>query len=224
MPKGIPQVGPLQWGRITAAQTTVVQKEDAQNVAAEDTGSQPAPAQSPPTGHSTQTGGVLSGLSLDDIKVELGTLGFPMGWENWRPGPQFAVCYKVKEKNGETTLKRSCRDEEAAFIWVRVVIGWLITAFAVMFGAPFWFDLLGKLVSLRAAGKNPDKCSQCLARSEARRASRARRPYHRLHTVGDRPDGRARGAPRRPRGSTPGSTSSTTARTGIPIGRHESPV
>ncbi|MDR3416752.1 MAG: hypothetical protein P4L83_11250 [Nevskia sp.] len=31
--------------------------------------------------------------------------------------------------------------------------GWLLTAFAVSLGAPFWFDLLGKLVSLRATLK-----------------------------------------------------------------------
>lgn len=30
--------------------------------------------------------------------------------------------------------------------------GWIITAFAIMLGAPFWFDLLGKLTSLRGTG------------------------------------------------------------------------
>lgn len=33
--------------------------------------------------------------------------------------------------------------------------GWLITAVASVFGAPFWFDLLGKLVQLRGAGPKP---------------------------------------------------------------------
>jgi hypothetical protein len=31
------------------------------------------------------------------------------------------------------------------------IIGWLITALAVTLGAPFWFDLLSKLISVRAA-------------------------------------------------------------------------
>lgn len=35
---------------------------------------------------------------------------------------------------------------------LKTFIGWLITAFAIMLGAPFWFDLLGKLVSLRGSG------------------------------------------------------------------------
>jgi hypothetical protein len=33
--------------------------------------------------------------------------------------------------------------------------GWILTAAAISFGAPFWFDLLGKLVDLRKAGKKP---------------------------------------------------------------------
>jgi hypothetical protein len=33
------------------------------------------------------------------------------------------------------------------------LLGWLITSFAIALGAPFWFDLLNKLVSIRAAGK-----------------------------------------------------------------------
>jgi hypothetical protein len=35
------------------------------------------------------------------------------------------------------------------------LLGWLITAIAAVFGAPFWFDLLGKLVQLRGAGPKP---------------------------------------------------------------------
>jgi len=36
------------------------------------------------------------------------------------------------------------------------VLGWLITAFAITLGAPFWFDLLNRFISLRSAGKKPD--------------------------------------------------------------------
>jgi hypothetical protein len=32
-------------------------------------------------------------------------------------------------------------------------IGWLLTAFAITLGAPFWFDLLNKLVALRSSAK-----------------------------------------------------------------------
>jgi len=36
--------------------------------------------------------------------------------------------------------------------WLYVVAGWLITAVATLFGAPFWFDALQKFVQLRGAG------------------------------------------------------------------------
>lgn len=36
------------------------------------------------------------------------------------------------------------------------LVGWFLTAAAATLGAPFWFDLLGKLVNLRASGGVPD--------------------------------------------------------------------
>jgi hypothetical protein len=36
--------------------------------------------------------------------------------------------------------------------WAYVIIGWLITAVATLFGAPFWFDALQRITQLRGAG------------------------------------------------------------------------
>jgi hypothetical protein len=33
------------------------------------------------------------------------------------------------------------------------VVGWIITALAIYMGAPFWFEILGKLVNVRSTGK-----------------------------------------------------------------------
>jgi hypothetical protein len=38
---------------------------------------------------------------------------------------------------------------------IYAVIGWLITAFATLFGAPFWFDTLQQFVRLKGAGPSP---------------------------------------------------------------------
>jgi methyl-accepting chemotaxis protein len=38
--------------------------------------------------------------------------------------------------------------------------GWLITASAVSLGAPFWFDLLGDALKLRAAGPKPERSAK----------------------------------------------------------------
>lgn len=37
------------------------------------------------------------------------------------------------------------------------LLGWLITAFAATLGAPFWFDTLNKIMSIRSAGKAPEE-------------------------------------------------------------------
>lgn len=63
---------------------------------------------------------------LDQLKA-LQNLGLPIGWQRWPQG-------------GE---------------WLMKIIGLLITTIAVSFGAPFWFELLNKLVNLRMAGRSP---------------------------------------------------------------------
>jgi hypothetical protein len=44
--------------------------------------------------------------------------------------------------------------------WLRVLFGWLITAIALSMGAPFWFDLLGKIMNVRNAAKPLDTPKQ----------------------------------------------------------------
>jgi len=45
--------------------------------------------------------------------------------------------------------------------WAKIVhkprrlLGWFVTALAISFGAPFWFDLLGRFVNIRVAGTKP---------------------------------------------------------------------
>jgi hypothetical protein len=58
-------------------------------------------------------------------------LGLPVGFGWWNDVP------------------RVVRPREAA-------PGWLLTALAISLGAPFWFDMLGKVISIRAANK-PEK-------------------------------------------------------------------
>ena len=57
----------------------------------------------------------------------LPSLGLPVGWKHWdsQTGP------------------------------VGTIAGWLITALLVMLGAPFWYGLLTRLVSMRTAGTKP---------------------------------------------------------------------
>ena len=54
------------------------------------------------------------------------------------------------------------------------ILGWLITAFAISLGAPFWFDLLNKLMQVRnsvaipvSVGKVSDSSGQELSNTKA---------------------------------------------------------
>lgn len=40
--------------------------------------------------------------------------------------------------------------------WLLKLVGWLVTAISITLGAPFWFDLLRKLVNVRNAGVKPN--------------------------------------------------------------------
>ena len=41
---------------------------------------------------------------------------------------------------------------EGGVEWGKSVVGWLITVMAISLGAPFWFDLLGRVANLRGSG------------------------------------------------------------------------
>jgi len=44
---------------------------------------------------------------------------------------------------------------KTTYEWLFKALGWLITALAVSLGAPFWFDLLKKIMSIRSSGYIP---------------------------------------------------------------------
>jgi hypothetical protein len=44
-----------------------------------------------------------------------------------------------------------------AFSSARRILGYMLTALAISFGAPFWFDLLNKLIQIRGSGAKPEE-------------------------------------------------------------------
>lgn len=51
------------------------------------------------------------------------------------------------------------------FCWWRNILGWLITALAISLGAPFWFDLLNKLMQLRTSKKDGTNITEAKAQT-----------------------------------------------------------
>ena len=90
---------------------------------------------------------------VEQIQGEFIRIGYPMGWLSdkdgfpW-PGPQACEVPDPKAPAVCTTT--------ATFGfkgWLALLVGWLITALSVTLGAPFWFDLLGKFISIRSTIK-----------------------------------------------------------------------
>lgn len=41
-----------------------------------------------------------------------------------------------------------------------ILLGWLVTGVAIAMGAPFWFDLMSKLMNVRNTGTKPASISE----------------------------------------------------------------
>jgi len=86
-----------------------------------------APSTSPDFNASVQK---LEGLVNNQIESVKSPLG--LGWKNvqWNTVTWYDVLIKI--------------------------LGWTVTALAISLGAPFWFDLLRKLVNIRSSGNKPE--------------------------------------------------------------------
>jgi hypothetical protein len=76
--------------------------------------------------------------ALDTLTKKLSGTGIPLGWKK-------TFFQSVDPK----------RPDVIFWTYAWLVIGWLIAAGCISMGAPFWFDLLVKLVNLRRAGIKP---------------------------------------------------------------------
>nr|WP_315428162.1 hypothetical protein [uncultured Albidiferax sp.] len=93
-------------------------------------------------------------------RAELDKVGMPVGWlevldnkQAWFYGlAPVQRCHVVS-----VTAVEPVRCTETKYSPLRIVLGWLITAFAVMLGAPFWFDLLNKFMVIRSTVKPHEK-------------------------------------------------------------------
>jgi hypothetical protein len=71
------------------------------------------------------------GETAQQAIAQLQAIGVPFGWD------KESLSYFLTGAN-----------------WLYVLAGWLLTAVATLFGAPFWFDSLQKFVQLRGAGSS----------------------------------------------------------------------
>ena len=88
---------------------------------------------------------------LADAQNKLTKLGVPLGW-NYE-GSIFARAFNLLKNEPNKVFNK--------------LIGWLITAFAVSLGAPFWFDMLNKIMHIRSSGPEDGKVKKDPKSSQA---------------------------------------------------------
>jgi hypothetical protein len=74
-----------------------------------------------------------AGVSVKSRLRDIDALGIPLGWPNPDGAPSGFTWYLAK------------------------ILGILLTAGAASLGAPFWFDVLNRFISIRSAGKAPEE-------------------------------------------------------------------
>jgi hypothetical protein len=104
------------------------------------------------------------GVRIATARQALEQVAMPFGWRRWSPAPA-SPARPVPMQLCEGSAASSCqRGEWLGADWLPVAAGWLVTAFAVMLGAPFWFDVLNRFMVIRSTvkphEKSPEEASQ----------------------------------------------------------------
>jgi len=95
-------------------------------------------------GQPTAGGQGQSDAAYQQARAELQSLNLPIGWS-----------VGVPLRNG--TLSGTAPLDWKMLDWWATIGGWLITAFAGTLGAPFWFDVLNKIMVIRSTVKPHEK-------------------------------------------------------------------
>jgi len=86
-------------------------------------------------------------------RAALDSLRLPIGWDDVRLVHPWRTT-AVRDASGAVRSVRELRVWEHVF---EPIVGWLLTALAAMLGAPFWFDLLNRMMVVRSTVKPHEK-------------------------------------------------------------------
>jgi len=95
---------------------------------------------------------------IKDLRAQIHDLDLPIGWKlpagygknkesDFRQWPGWAWY------EGELSQWAAAWRDTIRFHF----FGWLLTAAAISLGAPFWFDMLNKVINIRSSGKSPEE-------------------------------------------------------------------
>jgi len=109
---------------------------------------------------SASAGDELATITL--ARGELDAVTMPIGWESpttkGAESQLWATQFCKATADGHGELAETCEfGRNPVYAVLRVGFGWLVTALAVMLGAPFWFDVLNRIMVIRSTVKPHEK-------------------------------------------------------------------
>ncbi|MCK9923904.1 hypothetical protein MXD61_18860 [Frankia sp. AgPm24] len=133
------QDGPVREAAVTAARVTLDQTATATDSAGASGDSASSDGSASP-GDSASSGGDVVPAAEEAVRAvrDASGLALPIGW------------VRASEDRGDPReVPNSVRG------WLVKILGLALACFALTAGAPFWFDLLGRLVNMRSSGPKP---------------------------------------------------------------------
>ena len=100
-------------------------------------------------------------MTRDEALCQLKALPLPIGWHDSKELEK--ACKEGKSPTDVVSLNSAFAMLKQRFAdgsWPWSMMGWIITALAVSFGAPFWFAALQQLFKIRNAGPKPPKTGE----------------------------------------------------------------
>lgn len=99
-------------------------------------------------------------LSYAQSTAELDSLSLPIGWaKGWDASGMYTA-----KSNAAAQAKRTAGNDGLCIYlphslshWLILIAGWLATALAATLGAPFWFDMLNRMMVIRSTVKPHEK-------------------------------------------------------------------
>jgi hypothetical protein len=120
--------------------------------------------------------------NLEMVAGQVEQLQLPIGWD-------FLFVQNTQQTQLETQMNENATKHPNSLIarwtpfwndyhvWLTKPLGWLLTAFAITLGAPFWFDILNKIMIIRSTvkphEKSPEEASEDRQSSDSVRVSAA---------------------------------------------------
>jgi hypothetical protein len=107
--------------------------------------------------------------TIQTLQKQLDVLQIPVGWQlqafdtDNRAcslisfGPERVFGIPGRDENGQPICARIANLPRSTDEWVLKIIGFLVTGGAAAQGAPFWFDILKRLVNIRGTGAKPEE-------------------------------------------------------------------